>query len=248
MRVAALYDIHGNLPALESVLADRRVQEADRIVIGGDVVWGPFPRETLETLRGLGERALFIRGNADREVATWSSSGDGIDEIASVNAWCQEQLGRAEREWLVRLPLTVSLSVDQLGEVLFCHATPRSDEEIITRLTPEEDVVASLSGTSQSVVVCGHVHVQYDRTAGQRRVVNAGSVGMPYEGTPAAYWCLLGPDVVHVSTAYDVEAAGRRMTSTSCPHVDEIFVDAILNPPPAEEVSVHFEEQRAAKT
>jgi predicted phosphodiesterase len=192
LTVAALYDVHGNLPALDAVLAE---VEADVILVGGDVVAGPWPAETLERLRSLGDRVRFIRGNADREVVEPSPEGRPGGPPPGVMEFVRDRLSPEQLEFLGGLPLTETVTVDGLAKVLFCHATPRNDEELLTRISPDERWLAALDGVEESVVVCGHTHVQFDRPIGDYRVVNAGSVGMPYEAEPGAYWLLLGPDV-----------------------------------------------------
>jgi diadenosine tetraphosphatase ApaH/serine/threonine PP2A family protein phosphatase len=114
-------------------------------------------------------------------------------EVCEITAWTVRQLNRAQRDVLAAWPDTVALSVDGLGVVLFCYGSPRSDEEILTAATPEPRLRAALSGVARRVVVCGHTHMQFDRTLDGVRVLNAGSVGMPY-GESGAYWLLLGPD------------------------------------------------------
>jgi len=211
IRVAALYDVHGNLPALDAVLAE---VEADLILVGGDFVAGPWPAETLERLRGLGERARFIRGNADRELIQVSGSEPQARKGGSppgVIDWIRGRLSQQQLGFLHSLPLTETVDVDGLGRVLFCHATPRSDDELLTRISPEERWQAALEGVDADVVVCGHTHMQFDRRVGDIRLVNAGSVGMPYEREPGAYWALFGPDVDLRRTEHeagDIEASG----------------------------------------
>ena len=184
MRVAALYDIHGNLPALDAVLAE---VDADVIVVGGDTVMGLSPGDTLERLRSLPGDVRFIRGNADRMVY---DDKPGVAPPEAVE-YARARLSAEQVEFLRTLPLTVSV-----GRVLFCHATPRNDEEIFTKISPEERWAEALAGVDAEVVVCGHTHVQFDRRIGDVRLVNAGSVGMPYEHEPGAYWALLdGTDV-----------------------------------------------------
>ena len=197
MRVAALYDVHGNLPALEAVLAE---VDADLILVGGDVAAGPWPSETLERLRGLGDRARFIRGNADREVAEVGVRGLAPPEVME---FVRGRLSEEQVAFLGSLPLTISVEVDGLGSVLFCHATPRNDEEIFTRISPDERWQQALDGVQADVVVCGHTHVQFTRTVGDTLLVNSGSIGMPYEHEPGAYWTLLGPDVEFRRTQYE---------------------------------------------
>jgi putative phosphoesterase len=184
LRVAALYDIHGNLPALDAVLAE---VDADVIVVGGDTVAGPQPAETLERLRSLDADVRFIRGNADREVYE-EKQGLAPPEVME---FVRAHLSPEQLDFLRALPLTLSI-----GRVLFCHATPRNDEEIFTAISPGERWAEALAGVDADVVVCGHTHVQFDRRIGDVRLVNAGSVGMPYADEPGAYWALLdGTDV-----------------------------------------------------
>jgi len=204
VRVAALYDVHGNLPALDAVLAD---VDADVILVGGDCVAGPWPAETLARLRGLEGDVRFIRGNADREIAE-RTQGLAPPHLME---FLRSRLSAEEVGFLASLPLTESIPVDGLGDVLFCHATPRNDEEIFTRISPDDRWRAALDGVQADVVVCGHTHVQFDRPIDDIRLVNAGSVGMPYEHEPGAYWALLGPDVELRRTAYeqgDLAASG----------------------------------------
>ena len=234
MRVAALYDVHANLPAVEAVLAE---VDVDSILVGGDAVLGPMPKETLSLLRDRG--ATFIRGNCDREVAT---PGEG-DELWTRRArWAHEQLDDEELAFLGDLPHPLRMEVDGLGEVLFCHGSPRSDEEILTAITPPKRLDPILDGVTQNLVVCGHTHAQFDRLVGDRRLVNAGSVGMAYEGEPGiAAWALLGPTVELRRTGYDVEAAAALVRETGFPGADELVNEALLHPPSAEEVTAHFE-------
>ena len=207
MRVAALYDVHGNLPALDAVLEE--TADVDLIVVGGDVAAGPWPSETLERLRSLGDRVRFIRGNADRELTMPpGQTGKAPPEVLDI---VRARLSAEQLDFLARLPLLESLAIDGLGSVLFCHATPRDDEEILTRISPDERWRAVLDGVREDIVVCGHTHVQFDRSIDDIRIVNAGSVGMPYEHEPGAYWLRLGPDLEHRRTDYepgDIAASG----------------------------------------
>jgi putative phosphoesterase len=223
-RVAVLSDVHGNLPALDAVLAE---VDADAIVCCGDVALGGLPAETLARMRDAG--AHFVRGNCDRD------PGD----------WVREQLSEEEVAFLAGLPLTFELDVDGLGRVLFCHATPSSDEAIFTRLTPDDALAEILAGVEADVVVCGHTHVQFDRTVDRWRVVNAGSVGMPYEGKPGAFWLLLGPDVDHRVTDYDTAAAADTIEETGHPSAAQ-FADYLREHRDPEETSRYFESARAS--
>jgi predicted phosphodiesterase len=235
MRVAALYDVHGNLPALEAVLAEI---EGDMILVGGDVALGPMPKETLTLLRERG--ATFIRGNCDREVSAPPESGD---ELWNRRArWVHAQLNDEELAFLRGLPHPLPLDVAGLGPVLFCHGSPRSDDEILTAITPPKRLDPILDGVQEDVVVCGHTHAQFDRLVGDRRLVNAGSVGMAYEGEPGiAAWALLGPTVELRRTRYDAQEAARLVRETGLPGADEFADEAVLHPPTAEEVTAHFE-------
>jgi putative phosphoesterase len=204
VRVAALYDVHANLTALDAVLAE---VDADVILVGGDAVAGPWPAETLARLRGLEGDVRFIRGNADREIAE-QTPGLAPPHLME---FVRSRLSAEEIDFLGSLPLTESVVVDGLGDVLFCHATPRNDEEIFTGISPDDRWRAALDGVGADVVVCGHTHIQFDRRIDDIRLVNAGSVGMPYEREPGAYWALLGPDVELRRTPYapaDIAASG----------------------------------------
>ena len=235
MRVAALYDIHGNLPALEAVLAEVEAAAPDLVVVGGDVVAGPLPGETLERLVALGDRVRWVMGNADRMVIEAYDRGgrpaDADDAIDRLDAWVARQLTPAQRDRLAAFEPLVRADVDGLGPVLFCHGSPRSDEEIITAVSPEERLVPMLDGVSEAIVVCGHTHHQFDRRAGGKRVINAGSVGRPYEDEPAAYWLWLGPDAELRRTAYDVAAAAERMRASGLPELDELVLRGSLLEP-----------------
>lgn len=242
MRIAALYDIHGNVLALDAVLDEVARNDVDAIVIGGDIAWGPHPRETVERLMRLEGSAFFIRGNADREVAERLDESGGLDRTtAEINTWCSDRLTDEQRAWLADQALTATVHVDGLGTTLFCHGSPRSDAEIITAATDDERLIEALGDAREEIVVCGHTHHQFDRGAGGRRVINAGSVGLPYEGRPGAYWALFGPDVSLRRTAYDVDVAAERMRASGCPHVDDVFIEPITRPPHRDDVIRHFE-------
>jgi predicted phosphodiesterase len=238
MRVAALYDVHGNLPALEAVLTEVEASEPDAVVVGGDIAIGPMPRATLERLLALGERAFFLRGNGDREIADPPQGGDLWEERTR---WSASQLDRGQLAWLAALPDTQTVDVDGLGPVLFCHGSPRRDDEILTAISPEERVAAAVAGVAEPLVVCGHTHVQFDRQAAGKRLVNAGSVGMPYEAQPGAYWALLGPDLELRRTDYDLEAAAETIRATGFPAADELAAENVLTVPSAEEATEQFE-------
>jgi putative phosphoesterase len=216
VRVAALYDVHGNLPALEAVL---REVDADAILVGGDVASGPFPRETLERLQAYGPRVHFVRGNADR-VLDLVGANDGEVWVRS-RYWVAERLGEEQLAFMAGLPLDVTLDVEGLGPVRFCHGAPGSDEQVITRVTSEERLRGLLVGVGERTVVCGHTHIQFDRVLDGIQVLNAGSVGAPYEGRRGAYWLELGPDVTFRRTEYDVGAAVAAISATGYPNAEK---------------------------
>jgi predicted phosphodiesterase len=244
MRVAALYDVHGNLPALEAVLRELEREEPDAIVFGGDILAGPMPRETLELVRSLGH-ARLIRGNADRIALEFRR---GVrQEPEGLEDWVAAQLSDEEAGYLESLPLTVTLDVEGLGPTCFCHATPRDDEEIFTERDPEEVVAEMLAGTEETTVVCGHTHMQVDRRVGRWRVVNAGSVGMPYENESGARWALLGPDVDLRRTDYDREDAARRLREAVAGRTEDSSVIETMVRPPAREAVLDFFQQLAAE-
>jgi putative phosphoesterase len=238
MRVAALYDVHGNLPALEAALAEVDEAGVDLVLSGGDLLLGPQPAECLDRLRERG--ATFIRGNCDREV----TGGTGWDDPlwGERVQWTARRLSEKRLEFVRSWPEVVSLEVDGLDRVLFCHGSPRSDEEIITAITPPKRLDPMLDGVRERVVVCGHTHVQFDRKVGDRRLINAGSVGLPYEGEAGiACWALLGPDVELRSVRYDVGLAVDALRATGYPDDDGAVRGFLLEPSTAEEATAHFE-------
>jgi predicted phosphodiesterase len=227
VRVAALYDIHGNVPALDAVLADVEAAGVDLIVWGGDVALGPNPVETIARMRERGGR--HVMGNCEREMVRDFDAG-------VENTWVRA-LGAAERDFLAAFEPTVTVEVDGLGPVLFCHGSPRSDEERITRATPPDRLAPMLEGVAERVVVCGHTHQQFDLRCGDQRVLNAGSVGMPYEGTAAAFWLLLGRDAELRRTDYDVAA----LIETLGPDDRELLKESLIEPADPDWVTRYFE-------
>jgi predicted phosphodiesterase len=215
MRVAALYDVHGMVHALEAVLADLERERVDAIVFGGDVFDGPFPRETLELVRGI-DGARFVRGNCERDPAEW----------------VREQLGAEAVAWSFAWPATI-----ELDGVLYCHATPASDERILTEDSSDESFDAALAGDDHRLVVAGHTHIQFRRG----RFANAGSVGMPYEGDVAAFWAVIGEDVDFRRTPFDVERAVRDIGASDWPGREEFVAENLRSAPSRREAIEHFE-------
>ncbi|MDQ3874385.1 MAG: metallophosphatase family protein [Actinomycetota bacterium] len=244
MRVAALADVHGNVSALEAVLAEVDVEGVDLIVFLGDVSWGSFPAETLALVRPLADRSVFVQGNADRDLVRYFDRLErGDDTLSARVRWMVENHSRADRDLLATFAETAVLDVDGLGSVRFCHGSPRSLEECVTEATPADRMAELLRGVEEDLLVTAHTHVQYDRRVLGKRTVNPGSVGLPYEGRPGAYWALLGPDVELRRTDYDVNSEAGRMRSGDEPGVDEI-VELLLSPPSREEAIEHAETVR----
>jgi putative phosphoesterase len=221
------------VPALEAVLAEVEREEVDAVVLGGDCILGPQPQETLSRLRSFGQRALWIRGNTDRLISQEAGS-DSLDGLVAA------AIGDEGVAFLDALPLTQRLEIDGLGDVLFCHATPRNDEEIVTPLTPDDRLAAILEGVEADVVVAGHTHMQQDRTVGGIRWVNAGSVGLPYEGEIKAFWTLLGPDVAFRKTPFDASAAIAAFEAVGRDDA-AAFADNFRTAPSRQEAAEYFE-------
>jgi predicted phosphodiesterase len=225
-RVAALYDVHGNAPALDAVLADVASEGFHLIVCGGDVVSGPMPAAVLEALTGQPLPVRWVDGNGDREVREGAAP------------WVAQRLDDAQ----LALLATFAPTVEAEG-ILYCHATPRSDTELITAITPAADVRAAIGRAG--TVVCGHVHAQYDRAIGPLRLVNAGSVGMPYEGRPGAFWLELADGVPrHRRSDYDVDAAAAAIRATGYPDADELVTESLRGGVGPAEVAAYFESRR----
>jgi predicted phosphodiesterase len=251
-RVAALYDIHGNLPALQAVLGAIAGEGIDHVVVGGDVANGPLPAATLDALLALGAEGTgvsFVMGNGDVEVA---AAYDGDELAASVldespaarsAVFAARQMAHRHRELIGAFQPTVTLDIDGLGKVLFCHGSPRSDTEIITTLTPDERIGEILAADGNPpVIVGGHTHRQFDRTAYRWRFINAGSVGMPYEGVRGAFWAILGPGVELRRTDYDIGAALEQLRAGGFDDVDEMFEESLINPMDPDQVAQLFEQ------
>ena len=236
MRVAVLNDIHGNLPALEAVLEEVRGAGADRVVVGGDVVPGPMAPEVLALLTSLDMPAHFLVGNGETAALTAMQGRDDprVPEMyRPLMRWTARQIERDYGGLLASWPKTQRLSIAGIGDVLFCHATPRDDNEVFTKLTPDEVVRPMFDRDNvagAALVVCGHTHMPFDRRLGATRIVNSGSVGMTF-GTPGADWLLLGPDVTFRHTDYDREAAAARIRATEYPDAEVFAAQYVLNPP-----------------
>jgi putative phosphoesterase len=212
------------VPALDAVLAEAERESVDTILFGGDLTWGPAPAEALLRIRSV-EGAQFVRGNCDREPDEWERSQLSDDEVAFLQA----------------LPETL-----ELDGVLYCHATPRSDLEIVTPATPDEELAGILEGIGQHVVVAGHTHMQQDRRIGAIRFVNAGSVGLPYEGELAAFWALLDDgDVELRKTPLELEAVAEAFRRSAWPRAGEFLRENVLETVTREEATAAHEERKS---
>jgi len=208
MKIAALYDIHGNLPALEAVLLE--LHRVDLVLVGGDVVWGPWPRETMEALQTL-PNVAFITGNTDRDVCDRAEG-----RWKQVNDWCADRLSAKQLAFLRSRPATFAAD-----GILFCHGSPRRDTDKITVGTPDERIAGWCAGVAESTVVCGHTHAQFERHVRPWRIVNPGSVGNPF-GDFGAYWATFDSEVRLRFTPYDVHATAKRILTTGFPYAEQM--------------------------
>jgi predicted phosphodiesterase len=228
-RVAVLSDVHGNAVALEAVLEKLPDVAPELVVFGGDLTWGPLPEETLELVHALPIPALFVRGNAERALLEPSA------EPTERERWLAERHSPEAIAFLATFAERVAVDVDGLGPVCFCHGSPRSDNEIVTPKTPAKRIRAMTAGISERVLVTAHTHIQFDRRVAGIRSVNAGSVGIPYEGRHGAFWAVLGPDVEHRMTNYSLELVAERYRATDDPRV-ELMIQMLEQPPSRDEV------------
>lgn len=246
MRVAALADIHGNLPALQAVLIDVDREHPDLIVCCGDVASGPMPAETIDLLRSL-ERIRFVRGNADRGLIEEFDGKPLPPMPGPFTDWCASQISREQRDFLASFQDMVTVDgVDGIGSVLFCHASPRNDTDIFTVESSDKRVRNLMAGVSTDVVVCGHTHMQFDRRLDRLRIVNPGSIGMPYV-KPGAYWAMLGPDVQMMRTDYDRESAADRIRRLNWSNANEFAEKNVISVPSREEAMAFLRKAEATQ-
>lgn len=227
--VAVMSDVHGVLPVLEAVLAEPLVAAADLIVVTGDHAAGPQPVEVLDRLRSLGDRVVLVRGNADRELVMLAR-GEPFDPPDPISPWAAAQLTEAHLDLLDGLPHPVVLDVDGFGPVLFCHGTPRDDNEVVlvdSRLEWWAEVLATVPDDVRTIV-CGHTHMPFTRLVDRRLVVNPGSIGMPY-GRPGGSWVLLdNGSVTHHHAAIDVDAVVEAVATGSAYPEARAFADSFV--------------------
>jgi putative phosphoesterase len=234
MKIAILSDIHSNVVALEAVLEDLGQQgKTDHILVTGDMfAFGAAPNEVLALLRQL-PRARFLRGNAERYLleGTYPTARNGYDwrqELLLTFRWTAEQLGPQGLAFLTLLPSSLLIPIhDRL--LLAVHGSPRCDEEGLTLQTEASEFEQMKLDPRIAIIVCGHTHIPMDRRVGHLRVVNAGSVGIPFDGDPRASYALIsteplesgGPIQVEIRrVTYDVEKAVGRFYARKCPAAD----------------------------
>ncbi len=233
-RVAVVSDVHGNAAALEAVLGEMRKERPDLVVFGGDLTWGPLPEETLALVDDLDTPALFVRGNAERALL------EPTEDPTARERWLLERHSEEARAFLSTFAESVSVDVDGLGPVRFCHGSPRSDEELVTPETPQSRMRALTAGIAERTLVTAHTHLQFDRQVAGIRSINPGSVGMPYEGRLGAFWATLGPDVELRRTSYSFDDAAARYRASGDPLAEQM-VELLATPPTREEAIKHAE-------
>ena len=240
-RVAVLSDVHANVPALEAVLAQVHAAEPDLVVFCGDLTWGPEPARTVAAVRSLGERAVLLRGNAERAVLQLAA-GERSPETAR-DGWMLDRHRGELVAYLATFAFSAVVDVEGLGAVRFCHGSPRSDHEAVSPGTPEDRFGALMSGVGEDVLVTGHTHIQFDRRVGRWRSINPGSVGLPFHiGAPGtAYWATLGPDVTLRRTTYPVADALAQVRAVGDPAAEKI-AGLLTHPPSPAEITAEVEE------
>ncbi len=226
------------MPALAAALDELRLEEIDLVVWTGDLTWGSEPSATLELVRSVEVAARYVGGNAER--ALLELRAGRTDTPSERERWMLSQHSDDELDFLASFEHSHAADVDGLGATFFCHGSPRSDEELLTAGTPEERIVAATSEIAERVLVTGHTHSQYDREAAGIRALNPGSVGMPYESSPGAYWALLGPDVELRRTEYEVVDAIGRLRASGLPDPKPL-AELLAQPPTPEEMIEHAE-------
>jgi predicted phosphodiesterase len=212
--LACLYDVHGNLPALEAVLADAEKQGATRYVLGGDyALFGAWPAETVERLREL-ENAMWIRGNGERWTADAATAPDNPVVQGAIGA-ARAALGP---DLVCAMSELVALAEDR--DALICHGSPPSDVRSFLP-EPADDEAELLAGVRHTRVIFGHTHLPFRRVSavGGIELINPGPVGMPFDGDTRAAYALIRPDhtVEHRRVEYDIGATLAQLRSIGEP-------------------------------
>lgn len=233
MRIAALYDIHGNLPALDAVLDEARGAGVDLLLIGGDVFPGPLASECLDRLSGCGMPFQAIRGNGERAVLEHLDGKESTTlpaEVRSIIQWTATHLDEEHQRVLRTWPTSFALRLASETRALFVHATTRNDTEIFTERTPRDVLERIFLPLAADIVVCGHTHLQFERQLNALQIVNPGSVGMPFEEA-GAYWAMLDREVTLRRTDYDRASAADQIRRSAYPGADAFADRYVLHPP-----------------
>lgn len=227
MRIGILSDIHGNLPALEAVLADMERRGVDRAVNLGDVAFrGPFPAECTARVREMG--APVILGNTE----VWLTEAEPKlpEALLAVRTWTRERMAPADLDWLAGLPAEFRFTVEG-QRLLFAHGSPRSNMEFLFPFSPEAELREALADCGADVVVVGHTHWAFSRRIGQVHLIGAGSIGLPFDGDSRAAYAILevterNVGVTHVRVAYDQE---RTLTAARAEGFPDMgFLEAVV--------------------
>ncbi len=240
MRIAVVADIHGNVSALRATLAEIDAEQVDTVVVCGDTAAGPLVTQSLEMLAVRPEPVHWVRGNGERETVACYDGVELDDASSGWAPWTARQLDGVWRERMASWPIAL-----ELDDVCFCHGSPRADDEILTRATPPGVLATALAGTSARLIVGGHTHQQFVRTLPDGRVVaNAGSVGLPYEGHPGAFWMLVTDREPEMrETHYDVRAAADELRASGFPDLDEAIRESLTAPVDPAWATALFEHQ-----
>lgn len=227
MKIAAIYDIHGNFRALEAVLQAIEKEKVDKVIVGGDIAWGPQPKQVVERLYAKKDEYHFVMGNSDREIyEQYKLPPQAIHTMAEeVNQWCIEQLSDEQLEWLGSFRFS---HVEE--DVLFVHGSPRSDVEAIRIDTPAKEIEKMISNTKQSTIVCGHTHIQFKRMIASKNIINTGSVGLQSRSRGACWLCINSKEIELRMTEYDVERAAEELLQENAPYKEE-FAAHVRTPP-----------------
>ena len=241
MIIAALYDIHGNLSALQAVLHELVQIKPDLVVIGGDVLPGPFPRACLDAIKKFPYPTKYIKGNGEDGVidANENKIDPGLPESVqhSLN-WNAQKMENEQIQEISSWPKTFSLSHPILGQILFCHATPENNTEIFTKKTSADLLPNSLYSFKDTIIICGHTHMQFDIIRKGVRIINAGSIGMPF-GKSGAFWLLIKENITVMDTPYDLEDASQKVITSGYPEAHQ-FSEMIIRPPSESDMLERF--------
>jgi putative phosphoesterase len=232
VRVGLIADLHGNLPALDAVLAELERDGLDELVCLGDVAVGPQPAATLERVRGLG--CPVVLGNWDAWFVDGFPrlEGELNEKLLEMGAWWASQLSDDQRHYIRSFRPSHQVSLGDGASLLCFHGSPRSNDDMILATTPDPDLERMLAGAQDTVLAGGHTHLPLLRRHLGSLLVNPGSVGLPFRHQPGpvrmARWAeygvvtseggSIGVDLRRAT--YDVAAFLELARSTGMPHAD----------------------------